>query len=257
MGFLTDMNAEVRRSLADRPLDVGRLRDEVDALPPARGFVGVLADDGVSLIAEVKRSSPSVGHIADADPADRARAYADGGAAAVSVLTEGRYFGGSLEDLRAVHLATKVPVLRKDFLVEPSQLLEARANGADAVLLIAASLSSGALEEMLVAADALQLGVLLETHSVADLDKALAADHPAVGVNARDLETLEVDVDRALGMLSEIPADRIAVLESGVSQRRDVVRAASAGAKAVLVGETLMRADDPAAKICELLEGES
>ena len=257
MGFLTEMNAHVRRSLSDRPLDVDRLRDEVDAMPPPRGFSEALADDGPSLIAEVKRSSPSVGHIADTDPADRARSYADGGAAAVSVLTEGRHFGGSLEDLRAVHLATTVPVLRKDFLVEPSQLLEARACGADAVLLIAASLSRDALGEMLATADDLRLGVLLETHSVADLEKALETDSRVVGVNARDLETLEVDVERALGMLSEVPADRIAVLESGVSQRQDVVRARASGARAVLVGEALMRAADPAAKIRELLEGES
>jgi len=256
MGFLTDMNAEVRRSLADRPLDVDRLRDEVGAMSSARGFVEAISR-GMSVVAEVKRASPSVGHIADADPADRARAYTEGGAAAVSVLTEGQHFGGSLEDLRAVRLATPVPVLRKDFLLDPSQLLEARACGADAVLLIAASLSPDALGEMLATAEELQLGVLLETHSLADLEKALEADARVVGVNARDLETLEVDVERALGMVSEIPADRIAVLESGVSQRRDVVHAAAAGARAVLVGEALMRATDPAAKIRELLEGES
>lgn len=257
MGFLTDKEAEVRRLLLERPLEVSELTQELATTSPALDFVGALATPLVSVIAEVKRSSPSVGAIsADTDPVAQARAYEEGGAAVISVLTESAHFGGSLDDLRAVRSTVSVPVLRKDFLLEPVQLLEARAAGADAVLLITASLSPGRLQEMQAAAQDLGLGTLLETHSAGDLEKALATDAPVVGVNARDLETLEVDVDRAFGMLAEIPGDRIAVLESGITSRHQVVLAADSGARAVLVGEALMRSGDPAAKIAELLGGE-
>lgn len=222
-------------------------------LPPARAFAGALwSATAPALIAEVKRSSPSAGHIADSDPAARARSYAAGGAAAISVLTEPTRFDGSLADLRAVHLALEIPVLRKDFLVHPSQVIEARVEGADAVLLIAAALSEPELKAMLAAADDLGLGALVETHSPEDLDKALATDAKVVGVNARDLQTLEVDLGGALTLLARVPPDRIALLESGISRREQVVRAIEAGARGVLVGEALIRAPDPAAKIREL-----
>lgn len=222
-------------------------------LPPARAFAGALwSATAPALIAEVKRSSPSAGHIADAEPAARARSYAAGGAAAISVLTEPTRFDGSLADLRAVHLAVEIPVLRKDFLVHPAQVIEARVEGADAVLLIAAALSEPELKAMLAAADDLGLGALVETHSPEDLDKALATGAKVVGVNARDLQTLEVDLAGALTLLARVPPDRIALLESGISRREQVVRAIEAGARGVLVGEALMRAPDPAAKIREL-----
>jgi indole-3-glycerol phosphate synthase len=253
MGFLSETVADVRRRLDRQPLDESRLMALSMRLPPARGFAGALwSSEAPAVIAEVKRSSPSAGRIAEADPADQARAYEEAGAAAVSVLTEPRHFDGSLADLRAVHLATSVPVLRKDFLVHPSQVMEARAGGADAVLLIAAALSDLELTAMLATAGDLGLGTLVETHSEEDLERVLATNAKVVGVNARDLETLEVDVDRAFTLLRRVPADRIAVAESGLATRAQVERAIEAGARAVLVGEALMRAEDPAAKLREL-----
>jgi indole-3-glycerol phosphate synthase len=145
-----------------------------------------------------------------------------------------------------------VPVLRKDFIVHPSQVIEARAAGADAVLLIAAAVTDAELKALVTTAFDLGVAPLVETHSEADLDRALATEAELVGVNARDLETLEVDVRRALGLLERVPDDRLAVMESGIATRSDVERAVAAGAAAVLVGEALMRADDAAAKLCEL-----
>jgi indole-3-glycerol phosphate synthase len=253
MGFLTEVVDGVRRRLERQPLDDAKLMALALRLPPARAFAGALwAASAPAVIAEVKRSSPSAGRIADADPAELARTYEAAGAAAVSVLTEHEHFDGALADLRAVHLAVRVPVLRKDFLVHPSQVIESRVEGADAVLLIAAALDESELKAMVATADDLGLGALVETHSEQDLEKALATDAKVVGVNARDLETLEVDPERALALLRRVPEDRIAVFESGVSTREDVERASAAGARAVLVGEALMRADDAGAKLGEL-----
>ncbi len=253
MGFLTDTVESVRHRLERQPLDESGLMALSLGMPPPRGFVGALwSSDIPAVIAEVKRASPSAGAIADADPAAQARAYEAAGAAAISVLTEPVHFDGALADLRAVHLATTVPVLRKDFLVHPAQLMEARVAGADAVLLIAAALPETELKAMLAAADDLGLGALLEAHDEESLERAVGSQAKVVGVNARDLETLEVDVQRALSLLSTVPEDRIAVFESGISTRAQVERAAEAGAKAVLIGEALMRAADPGAKLREL-----
>jgi indole-3-glycerol phosphate synthase len=253
VGFLTDLVADIRRDLDRRPLDDGALFARASALPPPRDLVTALRSHVPAVIAEVKRSSPSAGSIADPDPSDQARAYAEAGAAAISVLTEPRHFSGSLGDLRAARTAVEVPVLRKDFLVHPSQLLESRAAGADAILLITAAVTPAELNALLATARDLGLGVLLETHSDEDLDVALATDAEVIGVNARDLETLEVDPARARAHLSRIPADRIGVFESGVASRRDVLAAVEAGASAILVGEALMRADDPRAMLRGLL----
>lgn len=253
MGFLTEVTGEVRRRLERSPLDGSGLMALALVLPSTRPFEDALrAADPPAVIAEIKRSSPSAGHIAEADPASRAGAYERSGAAAVSVLTEPVHFDGSLADLRAVHLAVGVPVLRKDFLIHPDQVIESRVEGADAVLLIAAAVSASELAALAATAADLGLGALVETHSEADLEKALATQAPVIGVNARDLETLEVDPERALALLQRVPGDRLAVLESGISSRADVERAAAAGASAVLVGEALMRAEDPAGKLREL-----
>jgi indole-3-glycerol phosphate synthase len=253
MGFLRDTVDEVHRRLARDPLDESRLMALALKLPPARAFAGALWSARTpAVIAEVKRASPSAGPIADTDPGARAREYEEAGAAAVSVLTESRHFDGSLADLRAVHLATSVPVLRKDFLVHPTQIMESRVEGADAVLLIAAALSELELKAMLATAEDLGLGALVEAHSEEDLEKALSTDAKVVGVNARDLETLEVDPARALELLARVPADRIAVAESGIGTREQVERAVEAGARAVLIGEVLMRAEDPGATLREL-----
>lgn len=253
MGTLTELVEDVRRRLERHPPDDAGLMALAMTRRPARGFERALRDaDRPAVIAEFKRASPSSGKIADADLAERIGAYAAGGAAAISVLTEPTRFGGALADLQAARLACSIPVLRKDFLIHPAQVIESRACGADAVLLIAAALSELELKALLSAVADLGMDALVETHSRQDLDKALATDAPVVGVNARDLETLEVDVDRALELLPEIPDDRVAVLESGVSSREQVRRAVGAGARAVLVGEALMRAADPASTVREL-----
>jgi indole-3-glycerol phosphate synthase len=253
MGFLTEVVTDVRRRLERRPLDESGLMGLALHLPPARRFAEALREASPpAVIAEVKRSSPSAGRIAEADAGVRARAYESAGAAAVSVLTEREHFDGALADLRAVHLAVGIPVLRKDFLVHPAQVIESRVEGADAVLLIAGALTEPELKAMLAAAEDLGLGALVEAHADEDLDRALAVGAEVVGVNARDLETLEVDPERALALLARVPEDRIAVLESGISSRPHVERALEAGARAVLVGEALMRADDPGAALRSL-----
>ena len=252
MGFLSDLVDRVRRDLERAPLDEAALLSRAVAMPPARDFVGGVRSSRPAVVAEVKRASPSAGPIAEGDPGALAHAYEAGGAAAVSVLTEPLHFGGSLSDLRAVRLNCRLPVLRKDFLVHPAQVIESRAAGADAVLLIAACLSASELEAMVATAADLGLAALVEAHSEADLDRALACGALAVGINARDLESLDVDEERALALARTVPPDRIVVFESGISRREQVDRAVQAGASAVLVGEALMRAADPGATIREL-----
>jgi indole-3-glycerol phosphate synthase len=261
MGFLSDFTASVRRELDAHPLDEEALRDALREAPDARNLAWILrgyaVEDGVAVIAEVKRASPSAGMIAaDVDQVLQATAYDVAGAAAISVLTEPRHFGGSMQDLRAVRAAVLHPVLRKDFLVHPAQALEARAAGADSVLLITACLSDDELATMLSVARGCGMEPLVETHSDRDLERVLATDAEIVGVNARDLESLEVDVGSALARLRGVPSDRVAVLESGVSTRAHVDAAVDAGASAILVGEALMRASDPGATLRWLISGE-
>jgi indole-3-glycerol phosphate synthase len=215
-------------------------------MPPALDFDSGLRQPGISLIAEVKRASPSAGPIADVDPGEQAAGYEAGGAAAISVVTEPRHFSGSLADLRAIRRRTSVPTLRKDFIVHPAQVIQSRAEGADAVLLIAAALSTSELEELRSVAGELGMAALVEAHGREDLDRALESGAQIVGVNGRDLESLDVDPEAALVLLSSVPGDRLAVLESGIRSHDDVRRAEAAGAGAVLVGEALMRAADPA-----------
>src|SRR5690349_19639261 len=258
MGFLTDLVTELRLDLAAHPPDREALTAAAETMPPARDVAGALfsaaAVDGVALIAEVKRASPSAGSIAaDADPVAQARAYASAGAAVVSVLTEPIHFGGSLDDLRDVRRAVDVPVLRKDFLIDAVQVLAARAAGADTVLFIAASVDDGTLRALVAASRELGMEPLVESHTDEDLDRVLSSDARIVGVNARDLESLEVDVEAALARIRRVPGDRVAVAESGIRTREDVSRAVDAGASAILVGETLMRAGDPAAAARALL----
>jgi indole-3-glycerol phosphate synthase len=255
MGFLTDLVDRLRRDLREHPLDDGALMARASAMPPPRDFEGALRGaEPPALIAEIKRASPSAGAIADdANASVTARGYEAGGAAAVSVLTEPRHFHGSLADLQAVRSTVAIPVLRKDFLVHPAQVIEARASGADAVLLIVAALTDAELRALLEAAEDLALTAVVETHSDEDLARALETDASVIGVNARDLESLEVDVDGARGRLGRVPEDRIAVFESGVRARADVDAALAAGASAILVGEALMRANDPARAVRKLL----
>ena len=225
------------------------------ARPPALDVLSALAPrDRVHIIAEIKRSSPSKGALADiADPASLAVAYENGGASAISVLTEGRRFGGSLEDLEAVRAVASVPVLRKDFIAEPYQVLEARAAGADLVVLIVAALDQATLSSLFRLFNGLGMTPLVETHSADELDRALDLGADLVGVNARDLSTFELDQDLFGRLADMIPSGVIRVAESAVKSPADVAHYRRAGADVVLVGEALVTGDDPAETLREFL----
>ena len=208
-------------------------------LPPTRGFADALDAPGVRVIAEAKLASPSKGLIApDYDPARAVRRYEALGAAACSVLTEERFFRGSLADLRAARAATDLPLLRKDFVFDAYQLFEARAAGADAVLLIAAMLPNAPLADLAAQAHALGLDVLGEAHDAEEVDRLVALGLRVIGVNARDLRTFRTDLAAVRGLLSRVPADRIAVAESAITCKADLE---ATGARRCLVGEALMR----------------
>ena len=251
--IVEEKHRELARRKALRPRR--ELEQECRAAAPARDFAAALrpAPGGVRLIAEVKRASPSGGVFAESfDPAARARAYAAHGAAAVSVLTDEKFFQGSLEHLRAVRAQVELPLLRKDFTVDEYQLWEARAAGADAVLLIVSILGPAELRELLLGAKGLGLGALVEVHTRPELEQALGAGAPIVGLNNRDLRTFETRIETTLELLPLIPPGPTVVSESGFTTAADVRRVVAAGAHAVLVGEALMRAPDVGAKVREL-----
>jgi indole-3-glycerol phosphate synthase len=244
-GALED--AAARR--ADRPLaDVERA---ALAAPPALDALSALAPaDRVKIIAEIKRASPSRGALAPIeDPASLALSYQTGGASAISVLTEQRRFGGSLDDLEQVRAAVSVPVLRKDFVSDPYQVLEARAAGADLVLLIVAALEQERLRELHALVEQLGMTALVETHSADEVQRALDVGAQVVGVNARDLSTFELDRDLFGSLADAIPSGVVRVAESAVREPADVARYRAAGADVVLVGEALVTGDDPVAAI--------
>lgn len=231
------------------------LEAAVRALPAPRDFERALAPvrGGVRLIAEVKKASPSRGVLAaDLDPVALASTYAAHGADAISVLTDAKYFQGSLDILRMVRAAVDVPILRKDFTIDEYQLWEARAAGADAVLLIVAILEPAQLRDLAAAAKGLGLAALVECHTAAELDVALEAGSRLIGINNRDLTTFETRIDTTLALLPRLPPGPIVISESGFFTGADVRRVAEAGAHAVLVGEGLVRAGDVAAKVREL-----
>ncbi len=222
--------------------------------PDPRPFAAALSGPAVGVIAEVKRRSPSAGAIReDLDPADHARAYERGGAVAISVLTDERHFGGSLEDLTRVAQCVGVPLLRKDFILDELQLYEARAAGASAVLLIVRALDRTGLAALARAARRLGLAVLAEVHNEAELDAALVIEPTAVGVNSRDLGTFAVDLALAERLVARVPATVPVVAESGIETRADVDRLAAAGADLVLVGTSVARRGDPEAAVRELV----
>ncbi len=231
------------------------LRAAAEAAEPARPFEAALRRSGeVALIAEFKRRSPSAGWIReDLSVEEVARAYASAGAAALSVLTDGPSFGGSLEDLRVARTVSGLPVLRKDFLVDAVQVWEARAAGADAVLLIVRILDDAELMDLHALATELGLGVLVEAHTAAEVDRALAAGARVIGVNNRDLATFHTSLDVVLGLAERVPGDRILVGESGIRTAEDVDRLGEAGVSAVLVGESLMRSSDVGAAAAALV----
>ncbi|HEY3935238.1 MAG TPA: indole-3-glycerol phosphate synthase TrpC [Gemmatimonadales bacterium] len=223
------------------------------AQPAGRDFAGALRGSAVALIAEVKRQSPSAGVInRGLDPVSLATAYADGGAAAVSVLTDTAFFGGSLDDLDAVAREIPLAVLRKDFILDETQLLEARAAGAAAALLIVRALDQLTLRRLIEFTHQLGLTPLVEAHDADELEGALEAGATVVGINARNLDTFAIDTASAWELIAAVPSSLLAVAESGMATRSDVAGAAKAGADAVLIGSALARASDPARMTREL-----
>jgi indole-3-glycerol phosphate synthase len=256
VGALDDIIAGVREDLTHRqsvvPLD--RLKERCQHNDPALNPMPALSGPGVAVIAEVKRSSPSKGTLAEiADPAALAVEYEAGGAAAISVLTEERRFAGSLEDLVRVRCAVSVPVLRKDFIVSAYQLFEARAAGADLVLVIVAALTDPELVSLVERARSIGLTPLVEVHTAEEVLRALDAGASLIGVNARDLHTLEVEPTTFARLAPLIPDGIIRVAESGVRGPHDVIDLARAGADVVLVGEALVTGRDPRSGVADLV----
>lgn len=256
MSVLDDILQGVRADLAERqritPLE--EIKAAAAKAPSPRDPMPVMRADGVAVIAEVKRASPSKGELAPiADPAALAADYEAGGAAVISVLTEGRRFGGSLADLTAVREVVRVPLLRKDFVISSYQLWEARACGADMVLLIVAALEQNALVSLIERALSIGLAPLVEVHDEPELDRALAAGAEMIGVNARDLTTLEIDRTIFGRLAAKIPDGVLKIAESGIRGTHDLLAYAAAGADAVLVGESLVIGKDPRSAVADLV----
>ena len=256
MTVLDEILDGVREDLVNRQAQVSldEVREAAAAAPPPLDAYAVLRAPGVGVIAEVKRASPSKGQLAEiADPAELAREYAAGGARCVSVLTEGRVFGGSLADLVAIRAAVACPVLRKDFIISSYQVHEARAHGADLVLLIVAALDQNQLMGLLERIESLGMTGLVEVHTEDEADRALAAGARVIGVNARNLATLEVDRSVFERIAPGLPNTVVKIAESGVRGPHDLIRYAAAGADAVLVGEGLVTQKSPRDAVAELV----
>ena len=258
MSVLDDIIVGVLEDLKEREdrVPLSRVKEMEQSVPEAKNALGALRnrDGAVKIISEVKRSSPSKGALAQIpDPAALASMYEAGGASVVSVLTEQRRFHGSLTDLDAVRAAVDIPILRKDFIVTPYQIHEARAHGADLVLLIVAALEQNALVSLLERTRSLGMEALVETHSRLEALRALEAGASIIGVNARNLKTLEVDRSTVEQVIDVIPQDVVAVAESGVAKAHDVFEYAKWGADAVLVGEALVTSGDPRASIQDMV----
>jgi indole-3-glycerol phosphate synthase len=246
---------ELARAKRARPL--GQLEARARAAPPARDFVGALrakiAEGRPAVIAEIKRASPSRGVLREPfDPEAIAASYERHGAACLSVLTDEPFFQGRLEDLERARAASSLPALRKDFVVDPYQVVESRAAGADCVLLIAAALDAARLRELEAAAHELGMAVLVEVHDEAELERAAALVTPLLGINNRDLRTFETRLETTLGLLARVPPGRIVVTESGILAPGDVERLRASGVECFLVGEAFMRAPDPGAELARL-----
>jgi indole-3-glycerol phosphate synthase len=245
----------VRRRQRERPLS--DLAAEVETGREGRPFAEALSRPGTSVIAEHKRRSPSAGTIRDGSScAEIVTAYERGGAAAISILTEEAHFGGSLADLREARAATELPILRKDFTIDPYQLYEAKVAGADGVLLVVGSLEQSALAALYAQAQDLDLDALVEIHDDEELERALEIDCDVIGINNRNLEDFSVDIQRTFDLLADVPAGKVVVSESGIHHRGQIEELEQVGVDAVLVGEAVMRAPDPESAVRELTHSE-
>src|SRR2546421_5999719 len=259
---LTRILAHKRQEIAEAKerLPLAELEAQARRAPPTRGFERALrskiAAGKPAVIAEVKRASPSRGLIrADFDPARIARSYEQNGAACLSVLTDRAFFGGSADDLRAARAACSLPVLRKDFIVDPYQVFESRAWGADCILLIVGAAPDAETADLEKTARGLGLDVLVECHDAAELDRALALQTPLIGVNNRDLRTFETRLETTLALVERVPKDRLLITESGIVTSSDVARLAASGVSAYLVGSAFMAADDPGEALAKVVSG--
>ncbi|WP_457282283.1 indole-3-glycerol phosphate synthase TrpC [Polaromonas sp. P5_D5] len=261
--ILNQIIAVKRQEIADairrKPLDV--MREDAESRVLTRDFVGALrakiAAGQPAVIAEIKKASPSKGVLrADFIPADIAQSYAEGdgeiSAACLSVLTDKQFFQGSIDYLKQARASCSLPVLRKDFMVDPYQVYEARVMGADCILLIAACLDDAQMQSLEALAMSLDMAVLVEVHDEAELERALKLKTPLIGINNRNLKTFEVSLDTTLGMLARVPADRLLITESGIATPADVQRMRQAGVNAFLVGEAFMRAEEPGLALAQL-----
>ena len=248
---------EVAQALARKSL--AAMRADAESRVLTRNFEaalrGKVAAGRSAVIAEIKKASPSKGVLReDFEPADIAQSYAEHGAACLSVLTDRQFFQGSVDFLKQARASCQLPVLRKDFLVDPYQVYESRAMGADAILLIAACLDDAQMKDMESIARDLYMAVLVEVHDAVELERALRLKTPLIGINNRNLHTFEVTLDTTLTLMEEVPGDRLLVTESGVLAREDVLRMTAAGVHAFLVGEAFMRAPDPGAALAALFK---
>lgn len=251
--MLTDILAHADERARSAESRIEQLLDDAMSAPPTRDFVEALTRPGLGVVAEIKRRSPSVGAIdMGIDPAVQATRYVAGGADAISVLTEPEFFAGSLDDLRSVRAAVDVPVLRKDFTRNAAQIWEARAAGADAVLLIVATLDDSTLAELVAVASEVGVAAIVEAHTVHEADRAVAAGASIVGINNRDLSTFVTNLSVAESAAPRLPDTVVRIAESGVSDTSGAQRMAAAGYDAILVGEALVRSMDPARLVASL-----
>jgi indole-3-glycerol phosphate synthase len=254
MSVLASIVEGVREDLATRRLPLSQIHEAMEKAAKPLDAYTFLSKSEMNVIAEVKRSSPSKGELAAiTDPAALATQYQEAGASAVSVLTERRRFGGSLADLDAVRNRVTIPVLRKDFMVDEYQFLEARAHGADIVLLIVAALSRSQLKDFYDLSCELSMASLIEVHTAQELESAMEISPRMIGINSRNLKTLDVDTQAFADLIPQIPVEIIRVAESGISTRGDVQGAQAAGASVILVGEALVKSGDPISAMQELL----
>ena len=248
---------EIAAAVKRKPL--AAMREDAESRLLTRDFVAALrqniAAGKPAVIAEIKKASPSKGLLrAEFIPADIAQSYAEYGAACLSVLTDKQFFQGEVEYLKQARASCSLPVLRKDFMLEPYQVYESRVMGADCILLIAACLDDAQMKDLEAQARSLDMAVLVEVHDAAELERALLLKTPLIGINNRNLKTFEVSLDNTLALIGNVPADRLLVTESGISTADDVKRMRSAGVHAFLVGEAFMRADDPGMALAELFQ---